>query len=167
MSDVLRLIGGGLLAMVACYIGVLIKKRYKQRQVFFKSASDFAKRLKSELTTLKTPMPDAVKSFLKDRKGEFESVLEKWLESAKLLDQTVLEKTLELPLLKSEEKSEVFAFLSPLGKSVLDEQIAHISYFQTVFETRAQECEKDSKRIGNMYFKLCVLLGFALLLILA
>lgn len=166
MSDVLRIIGGGLLALIVCYIGVLIKRRYSLRYAFFKSANEFAKQLNSELSTLKTPVPDVAKSFLKTRKGEFESCLGKWLEASLSYDKQ-REQIFDISLLKEDEKRQMQAFFSPLGKSVLSEQISHISNFQKRFEEKASECEKESKRLGNMYFKLCVLIGLALLLIFA
>lgn len=164
MSDVLRIIGGGLLALIACYIGLLIKRRYRQRYVFFKSASEFAKLLNSELSTLKTPLPDVAKTFLQSRKGEFESLLERWLDMSLSYDKNK-DEIFDISLLKDDEKRLVSTFFLPLGKSVLGEQISHINNFQKLFEEHACECEKDSKRLGNMYFKLCVLVGLAVLLI--
>lgn len=166
MSDILRLIGGGLLALIACYIGVLIKKRYTQRQIFYKSANAFAKSLASELSTLKTPLPTFVKNYLQGKKGDFESVLERWLETSASLNKGDRD-IFKISILKADEQMELQRFFQPLGKSVLSEQLAHITNFQKLFETRADDCEKDSKKLGNMYFKLCVLMGLALLLILA
>lgn len=165
MSDILRIIGGGLLALIACYIGVLVKRRYRQRYLFFKSASEFARRLNSELSTLKTPVPDVAKAFLKSHSGDFEKMLEKWLEKSLSYDKQS-EDIFDISLLKDDEKRQMQAFFSPLGKSVLGEQIAHICSFQKAFEEKTIECGGESKKLGNMYFKLCVLIGLALLLIL-
>lgn len=167
MSEILRLIAGGLLALVACYIGVLIKRRYAQRHSFYRSACDFSKRLSAELSTLKTPVPEVVRAFLNTKGGVFESVLQKWLESASGFDDKFKEYVMKITLLKADEKQELKAFFEPLGRSVLQEQLAHIGYFQGVFEKHAAACEAESKRLGGMYFKLCVLLGLALLLLLA
>lgn len=49
MSEILRLVAGGLLALIACYIGVLIKRRYAKRVTFFKSACEFSSCLATEL----------------------------------------------------------------------------------------------------------------------
>lgn len=57
MSEILRLVAGGLLALIACYIGVLIKRRYAKRVTFFKSACEFSSCLATELSLKKTPMP--------------------------------------------------------------------------------------------------------------
>lgn len=164
MNDILKIIGGGLLALVACYIGVLIKRRYRQRYEFFKSASEFVRRLEGELSTLKTPVPTVAKEFLKSKKGEFESMLEKWLNASMAFGKNTQD-IFDISLLKDEEIRQVSAFFLPLGKSVLNEQIAHIKSFQKLFDERRDECDKESKKLGNMYFKLCVLIGLALLLI--
>lgn len=164
MSDILRIIGGGLLALIACYIGVLVKRRYRQRYLFYKSASEFARSLHSELSTLKTPVPEVVKTFLKSHNGDFENMLEKWLQTSLTYDKQN-EEIYDISLLKEDEKRQMQAFLSSLGKSVLSEQIAHINSFQKAFDEKMSECDAESKKLGNMYFKLCVLIGLAVLLI--
>lgn len=166
MSDILRIVGGGLLALVACYIGLLIKRRYRQRYLFYKSANDFAKSLSAELSTLKTPLPTVAKNHLQKQQGDFECVLEKWLSMSTSL-RIEGEDIFKIPLLKVDEQRELERFFQPLGKSVLNEQLAHINGFQKLFENKMEECANDSKKLGNMYFKLCVLIGLALLLIFA
>lgn len=166
MKDVLRLIAGGLLALVACYVGVLIKKRYKTRVEFFKSACNFTQTLSTELSMKKTPMPDVAQKFLQGREGEFEKTVENWMSYIKRGEQITFEK-MQIPLLKNEEKKQIVEFFSSLGKTDLQDQLAHVAYYQNLFLQKSKICEEESKKLGNMYFKLCVLLGIAIMLILA
>lgn len=168
MSDILRLIAGGLLALVCSYIGVLVKKRYKQRLAFFKSATDFTGVTSTELSMRKTPVPEIIRKFLQGRKGDFESALSSWQASAKRRDSydKKFEKTL-VPLLKTSEKKELLDFFDGLGKTMLAEQMAHVAYYEKRFEQCVAKCEEENKKLGDTYFKLCVLLGLAILLILA
>lgn len=108
MSDVLRLIAGGLIALCLSYIGVLIKRKYAKRVEFFKSASDFVGVLTTELSMRKTPVPEIIQKFLQGRKGEFETALSAWQTSAK-------RERRELPYLRKTQ----FRFSKPKKKRVI------------------------------------------------
>lgn len=168
MTDVLRLVAGGLIALCVSYVGLCIKRRYQKRAVFFKSATDFTSVLTTELVMRKTPMPEIVQKFLQGRQGEFENALAEWQSCAKNGDTRLaaFEKT-AMPVLKTDEKKEILDFFDGMGKTMLDEQLAHVKYYQNMFEKAKAKCEDEAKRLGATYFKLCVLLGLAVMLILA
>lgn len=168
MSEILRLIAGGLLALICCYIGVLIKRRYRDRVVFYSSAIDYAQAMLSELSLKKTPIPTIAQNFLSGRKGEFERVLNECSSrqnAGEGYDEIL--NSLRVPTLKSDEKKQVCAFLCERGKNSLKDQIAFVEYYKSLFEAKHKKCEDDNKKTGNMFFKLCVLLGIAIMLILA
>lgn len=166
MSEILRLVAGGLLALIACYIGILVKRRYNRRVEFFKSACEFATFISTELAMKKTPMPDISARFLQGRAGEFERSVENWSEIAKKGKCYEFE-NVNVSILKTDEKKQLVSFFSTLGKTDLKDQLAHVGYFKNVFEQKQKTCEEESKKLGNMYFKLCVLAGIAIMLILA
>lgn len=163
-SEILRLIAGGLLALICCYIGLLIKRRYASRVTFFKSASAFCIMLSDELSMRKTPIPAVVSKFTAGRKGVFEDLLCEWAQNAKLGKNSDFDK---YKLLKNDETKDVATFLDTLGKTDLRDQIAHVKHYKEAFDRKTTECETQSKKQGSMYFKLCVLLGIAIILILA
>lgn len=168
MSDILRLIAGGLLALICCYIGLLIKKRYKAREDFYGRALAFANSLSSEMALQKTPVPEIASKFTQGSNGEFDKFLDRCMQLA--MDgndcQSMLDKV-NVNILKQDEKKELLTFFSALGKTALSDQLTLISFYQKTFEERKNKCMKDSKQLGNMYFKLSVLLGLALILILS
>lgn len=168
MSGILRLIAGGLLALIACYVGILIKRHYKDRTDFFASACDYVKTLISELSYKKTPIPELAAKFAAGRSGEFERAL---TESIALLKKgesyAAISENLRVNALRPDEKKEVVSFFTEINKSSLDDQLACCEHFKNVFEGKKAKCEADAKRLGGMYFKLCVLLGLAIILILA
>ncbi len=168
MSDILRLIAGGLLALICCYIGLLIKRRYRDRVIFYTSACEYARVMSRELTLNKTPIPEIAKKFAIGRSGEFEKALAQC--TALSCEGKSLEYALEhvnIAKLKADEKKEIVSFLCGGGKSALNDQLSFVAYHKDVFEQKHKKCEQDSKKLGGMYFKLCVLLGIAILLILA
>ncbi len=167
MSDILRLIAGGLLALICCYVGILIKRRYKEREKYYTRALAFASTLASEISLHKTPVPDIAKKFVRDEKGEFEKTVE---ESMRLLSSGDGEKIADSiggNILKADEKTEIASFFCGLGKTTVEDQIAMIHGYEKMFDDKKTKCAKESKQLGTMYFKLCVLLGLALILILA
>ncbi len=166
MSGTLRLVAGGLLALLCCYVGVLIKRRYRHKEEFYKSACDFATYLSSEIGFKKTPIPEIAEKFSKGKSGAFESFLKDVVDRLKRGEKVTCDNT-ELARFKTEEKEEMLDFLGSLGKTELKDQLALAARFAARMQERHKKCEEDSKRLGGMYFKLCVLLGLAIILILA
>lgn len=168
MNDVLRLIAGGLLALISCYGGVLIKKKYKERETFFSRAEAFASVLSTEIGLHKTPIPDVVSKFATSQKEKFDvflvSSLQQMREGAGV--QELIEKC-DVSILKKDEKNEICTFLSSLGKTALDDQMTIAKAYEKIFDDKKKKCANESKQFGNMYFKLSVLLGLALILILS
>ena len=163
-AEIARLIAGGLLALICCYIGLLIKRRYAARVKFFKSATEFCRMFQDELSMRKTPMPEICAKFLDGRKGQFEDFLLDWCEKTKAQENIDKDKC---RLLKNDEIKDLNTFLFSLGKTDLKDQLSHVAHYEKCFEKKTSECEEQSKKTGSMYFKLCVLLGLAVILILA
>ena len=167
-ADILRLVAGGLLALICCYAGVLIKRHYSEREKFYTDAEAFAAYLSSELGFKKTALPLLIETFRKERAGSFSAVLEKFSSMLASLGQDgAASAAAESSKLKREEKSRLAEFLSALGKTSLCDQLEHARRAEAEFSARRIACAEESKRLGGMYFKLAVLLGIALILILA
>lgn len=170
MSDILRLIAGGLLALICCYVGILIKKRYKEREKFYERALTFANTLSSEISLRKTPVPTIAKAFVSgesDKNGEFERTVEVSMRLLSVNEGDKIAESIGSNVLKADEKREIASFFCGLGKTTVEDQVAMIRGYEKIFEDKRAKCAKDSKQLGSMYFKLCVLLGLALILILA
>ena len=163
-AEIARLIAGGLLALICCYIGVLIKKRYNARVRFFKSATEFCSMLEDELSMRKTPIPEVITKFLDGRAGEFESYITHRCELSRGRNTGA---DYKCRLLNNDESKDMDTFLSMLGKTDLKDQLSHVAYYEKVFEKKTEECSEQSKKNGSMYFKLCVLCGLAIIMILA
>ncbi len=165
VSEILRLIGGGLLALICSYVGLLVKRRYKSREIFYTRAVAFCKTLNSEITLSKCAIPDIVSHFAND-KGEFDSTLKECIVLSKSGKEVMLD-DIKCNILKSDEKRELSVFFNGLGKSTLQDQLSSIEGYRRAFEDRRSICAKEAKSLGSMYFKLAVLMGLALILILA
>lgn len=168
MNDILRLIAGGLLALCSSYIGLVIKRRYADREKFYSSLCQFLDSAVSELSFRKTPVPQIADNFCSGRKGEFEKFIKEYVALAKegKSYEQMLEK-LQPQHIKPDEKKEILTFLCTLGKTSLDDQLKNVNRAQAIFSQKRDELAKENKKLGGMYFKLCVLLGLAIIIFLA
>lgn len=168
MSDILRLIAGGLLALCCCYGGILIKRHYAERQKFYKNAAEFANYLGTEISFKKTPLPTVIAQFAKGGKGGFYSTLTEFMDcKRKSLPFDLIMKRINAPHMKNSEKKTVIEFLNGLGTNSLDDELAHVKRAESLFQASEKKCAEETKKLGGMYFKLAVLLGIAIIVMLA
>lgn len=168
MAEIARLIAGGLFALICSYIGLQIKGKYRARETFYTDASEFVSRLASELNYKKTVLPEIISSFTLGRKGALATLLGDY--SAEMRSKGKFERNpteWEIAHLKLEEKKELLSFLTALGQTGLSDQLALAERYGSLFEMKRQKAVDETKRLGGMYFKLLVLLGLAVLVILA
>ena len=168
-ADVIRLIAGGLIALVCCYVGVLIKRHYAEREKFFAEAEEFASALASELGFRKTPVPVFISRFREGRKGGFPDALGRFATGLALgKDRSeAAECALDGAGLGREEKKQMKDFFSALGSTTLSDQLSAAAHWRETFAGERAKRAADTKRLGGMYFKLAVLLGIAVLIALA
>lgn len=168
-AEILRLVAGGLLALICCYGGVLIKRHYADREKFYAEAEAFATYLASELGFRKTPLPVLIEQFSEARKGAFAGVMKRFGAALSLgvaQDKAATEAA-ESAKLKADEKKQLKEFLSSLGKTTLADQLDGAERAKAEFAAKRTKCADESKKLGGMYFKLAVLIGIALIVVLA
>lgn len=158
MGEILRLVAGGLIALVCAYVGVIVKKRYKNRQKFFEDARDYFAFFEREITSFKTPMPTVNDEFTKAKGGEFANFLKEYFEKPP--------KKKSIAILKNDERIMLEEALGGLGKSAYDEQLKYLKRWQGEYSKIAEKAAAENKKYGGMYFKLCVLLGIAVIILL-
>lgn len=163
MSGILRLVAGGLLALICCYIGLLVKRRYREREGVYGDALAYALALKSELCAKKTPIPTVAATFCKGRSGEFAKALEGFIAKSSAGEAG----DLQIKCLKPAENKELASYVGGFGGYTLDEQLALAARLENFAAEKFKSCQTETKRLGNMYFRLLVLLGLAIILVLA
>ena len=165
-GDFLRLIAGGILALVSSYIGFMVKNGYKENTKLMKDLVCFCDEFKRELSYQKTSVIDFCNIFKEGKKSkicplleEFVSQLEREGRFSKDIDKW------NLAHLKNNQKQEVLTFLNGLGKTPTIEQISFVEKSGALFKERLCQAEENEKKKGNMFFKLFVLLGVAIMVI--
>ena len=158
---VLRIIAGGLIALVCAYVGVLVKRRYKEREKFFCDTHEYFAFFDKELTFSKTPLPDINAKFLKAGSGAFREYL------ARIVAENNGADLKSYVFLKKDEKEMLADAIGGLGRSAYVEQQSYVKRWEAEYKDKADKCSAENKKYGGMYFKLCVLLGVALLILIA
>ena len=169
MADILRLIAGGLLGLLCCYGGVLIKRYYADREKVYRDAEQFTAELISEIGFKKTPLPVVIAQFAEGKSGKFCKTLSAFgnkLGAGVPQDKAAAEEA-ESVHLRKDEKKRLKEFLEGLGKTSLGDQMNVLKRAREEFAAKRDKCAEETKRLGGMYFKLAVLVGIALIVILA
>lgn len=169
VADILRLIAGGLLALICCYGGILIKRHYAEREKFYRDAEAFAGYLISEVGFRKTSLPAVITQFAEGKKGAFARTLTAFAAALSLgtPQERAASDAAEGAKLRADEKRELKEFFASLGKTALADQLGGAGRAQAAFAARRARCAEETVRLGGMYFKLAVLLGIALIVMLA
>ncbi len=167
MAEILRVVAGGVLGLVCCYVGLLLKRYYADRERFFSSFCEFLSYMKGEMSFKKTPLLVVVDNFLQGRNGDFEKVLKQYFDDVKAQKKVEEneQKRGTYPL-KAQEKKVVLNCLSSLGKNTLQDEQASLEGYIRQFESVRDDCAKKSKTQGGMYFKLFALLGLVIMVLL-
>lgn len=163
----INILAGALLMTACAYIGIGIKRIYKIRNETFSTFERLIIILKGEIKHHKTPHLEVVESFIYEKKGIAYDILKKYLMCLKggvkniydILDNT---KTI---FLSTEDNKTIANFLFSLGKNNIQSEIENLERYELCFKMLKESAEDDCVKKGNMYYKLSVLLGVALMII--
>ncbi len=180
-----------LLSGIAFFIGAImlafaVRIHFRERHKIFEDVAHFCSQMKTSISFLKRPLNEIVGEFESENKGEFATYLLNFWQKMELgIEKKQVEKSNGflnnqkskiankiklkkegLPQLSKKEKEMIDSFLKSLGKVAKKEQLAEIEVAEKKFQEVEKKTGEEAKRLGDMYFKLCIILGFALLLIL-
>ena len=142
-----------LLGLCFIYLGYCVKKYYKNRYDFYYNFTNFIQILLSEISFLKSDISKVAQS------NSFGSILDNWLNSY------VNGNISNISFLTDEENTQLISFISGIGKSDMQGELANINYHKSLFESKLQETKGDIDIKAGMYFKLISLAGVILCII--
>lgn len=148
----------------ACsYLGVAVKRVYRTRVEFYGDVLTFLSLAASEIGYLKTPILKLLERFTPKNRHTAE-IFEKIVSA---LSDNCRERILTIKSLyvKRVELNELSNYFMHAGKSELKEELNLIKALEEKVKSYHKQAIEDSKRLGDLYFKLLVLLGVTLLLI--
>lgn len=160
----LTLIAGAMLCVGCSYLGAAVKHIYKIRRDFYKDFLQLLALLKSEISYLKTPLKTIIENFIEGRKGLIVEVLQSYIN---FLDggQRTAVGFIKSVYVKKDEMKIITVFLEAIGKNDIKQELALIGATEEKVKQLLSKAEDDYIKLGGMYFKLLVLGGVALMLI--
>ncbi len=136
-------------------IGYLLAGKYRARKKFYDQFSLFNERYLNELSYSRKPLPDFLKQY--EYTGDF----------AKTVSRCVDERDCDVkyPYLTNEEKTLCGNYFSMLGKGDALSQKSFFGAQTAILDAKRAEGDKQAKSRGNLYLKLGLLAGLAIVIL--
>ena len=155
------------LFLICFGIGFFISNKYKKRLNFFKALVMICQKLNVEISFSRERLKNLVSSFDQKTKDALCGMMDNYLsfiDKETSLEQDSLFKNINF--LKEDEKNIVFLFFKSLGRSDVDSQSKELSNFEKRFDELVSSSSEDNKKYGKMSFKLGIMAGLMLVVIL-
>lgn len=146
---------------LSAYFGLYQKKRCTLRAAFYSELYDFAIFLSEQIAYSKTPLPAIFQNFALGKTGAFRELLDVY--SGELAGKVPEE--YKLKFLNEAEKNETLVFFRGLGKQDAERELAKLGESKQRIKTKKEITEAEVKSKGKLYFKLAVIIGIALMII--
>ena len=164
----LKLAIGGILCFICAYLGIVGKNYYDKRFKYLADFNDYLLALIDGISYSKDRLPEITKKYLTTSKKQFANDLSEYLrliESGESEDK--IAKCFDCKYLKKGDKEYFKDFFLTLGKVDYDTQISRLNLSKAETQKMLTKAEKDCKTTGNLLSKLGLLLGIAIMIILA
>ena len=143
-------------------IGYLFASKYRNRKVFFLQFYQFNEGFLRELEYMKRPLRQFIESCV--YKGDFLDILQRFLEN--LGDyELFLSNFPEIGYINNEEMRLIDDYFNSLGRGDTVTQRQHFSNLREVIGSISKKCELEYKKYGDLYIKMGVLIGLAIIVV--
>ena len=150
----LKLLIAALVIAFCILIGYLAANKYRQRKKFFAQFQLFNERYLNELDYARKPLSVFLKEYTYS--GEFSKALEAFAAQKPMP---------KLSFLTKEEASETADYFSMLGKGDAQSQSGFFGARKGILERKKTESEGEAKKRGELYLKLGLLAGLAIVIL--
>lgn len=163
----LEIIAGALLMTACAYGGVSIKRIFRIRRDTAAFFEEFVQLLKTEVRHLKTPVAQVIELYCAGKKGTGCDMLKKFLASRAdgVLTASELKGRIKSIYLSEADNMLIASFLFALGRYDYESELMLLERYSTQFTARKKTAEDELVKKGGMYYKLGVLMGLALMII--
>ncbi len=158
----------GVIIVGMAYIGYGISRYYHKRKRYFDDMILLCEKLCVDISFSKENLHSIISSSLDNYSKDFKKGAESYLEYLKNNSNEINEEMLfkKDSLLKEEEKQIVLLFFRSLGRLDASNQISEINNFKSKFVAYKENAEEDNKKFGSLSFKLMLLFGVMIVIIL-
>ena len=145
-------------------VGQAVKNYYKQKVCYWSDALLLIVTLQAELDFYQSKLPDVINKISLQIGSAF-------LVDAKTLLKAVSggcqqDVTINNKLLTGDQNANITRFFQMLGGTDIFSQKVQLDYYKNIFDGYKANAEEDYNKKGGMIFKLCVLAGLLLCVIL-
>ncbi len=160
------MLAGAMLFTASSIFGISVKRIYKERCKLYGELADFTEYLDREIRCLKTPLETNISNY-GVRDGVFGTVIKKYSEGLRFGYGSADEIKVRIKsvYLKEEDNLILASFLYSLGRGDYETELTNLSRYKGIFNEKKLKSEKELKQNGDMYYKLAVTLGIAVMLL--
>ena len=151
----IKLLLSGLIIAFCIFIGYLAANKYRLRKKMFTQLALFNERYLTELTYSRKPLSEFIREY--EYTGDFGKNLESYIDTRNT--------DFSYSYLSGDEKKWCDDYFGMLGKGDSASQKAFFSTQKAVLENRKTESERDAKSRGELYLKLGLLAGLAIVIL--
>jgi len=152
----LKLIVGALVVLFGVAVGYFAAGKYRLRKEFFAEFAAFNERYLGELTYARRPLKEFLTAY--SYEGEFKKLLSE-------LQTTGGVRAEKRDFLSEEEKTLVGDYFSMLGRGDSRSQIDYFSSRKRELTEKKEGSEREAKQRGELYLKLGLLAGLAVVIL--
>lgn len=165
----LDLLFGGALCFVSTYLGITVKKYYDKRYAYLKDFCGFLSALEDNMTYAKDDITIVSDRYAESVKGLFSKCLSAYSDNIKTSSKSDLsiDTVFSVKYLKKSEKNYICEFFKKLGSMDYESQLSRTKLARSESAKLCEKALNDSKTTGVMFSKLGLLLGIAIMIILA
>lgn len=165
----MRLILGGILCFCCGFVGVSLNTYYIKRYKVLSGSVMFTEYLIGEIKFLNLKLSEIIENYCADKKGAFIDLCEKYLELIKsgTCDKANIEKIVNINYLKKQDKINLAMLFENLGKTDCENQINYLSNYLQKMKVQTENSKIEQQTYGAMSYKLGILIGIALFIIVA
>ena len=163
-----KYIASGIIFLCICYVGYSLKSMYRKKYNFYCDFSLFNQKLLDEINNYKTPIVKVIEKYIAENQNYVAKVLEAYkqnLQNNIIYVENSKEVIPKALFLAKDEVSFVINYLDNLGKTDFDTQVIFLKRHITEFEQKKNNSKVEMDKKGDLYFKLSIMLGFSIILI--
>jgi len=144
-------------------VGYCLASKYRKRRLFFGQLFDFNERYLQELDYYKRPLKEFVE--VQAYKGEFAEFLKFYLEFLGKNGVLLSDFLLNVVFLDKSEEKFLGDYFNSLGKGDSQSQKSQFSTLKATLSGWKNETEEEYKKYAELYVKLGVFIGLAIIII--
>ena len=152
-------------AIVFCcgYVGFQLSSAMKNKYQYFRDLVLLIDKLIVDIGFFQTNLVDVLQKY--EFSQMLKNTINKYLEFLLSGKNSNIEETLFLKELSNDENKIVSAFFLSLGSCAVDEQKNFLLNYKSIFNSFAQKHLEEYEKKGKMFFKISVLIGLAIVVL--